>query len=258
MVFPTGFSPERYWSEFEVSESDLDFIYNLLLEREVPLTSLEMTEAIIGFRLEQLEREASKEENTKIAIYLPVEVFEIGQKVRFPAIGNKTGKVIGIRSGENPSLGEFDVIEVEFEDGERNREFASKLEDHKLNLPPKSLSEEDLSNIPAEVLMEYGDNIQQRLISRLDGATDIVRIAGRWFPKALLTEFHEGHLNLAEAVLDIAGGGPTPTTELLEHLDIHPVMIPSWQNFHLITHFRKTNDSMRSVQRDRFSGISSD
>jgi hypothetical protein len=233
MVFPTGFSPERYWNEFEVSESDLDFIYNLLLEREVPLTALEMTEAIIGFRLDQLEREASKEENTKIAVYLPLGAFEIGQKVRFPVVGNKIGKVIGIRPGENPGLGEFDVIEVEFEDGERNREFASKLEDHKLNLPPESMSEEDVSNIPAEVLMQYGDSIQQRLLLRLEGAPDIVRIAGRWFPKALLTEFHEGHLNLAEAVLDIAGGGPTPTSELLQHLDISSAYDPLLAEFSL-------------------------
>jgi hypothetical protein len=233
MVFPTGFSPERYWNEFEVRDSDLDFIYNLLLEREVPLTTLEMAEAIIGFRLEELEKEASREENAKTSVYLPMEAFEVGQKVRFPIVGNRIGRVIGIRPGENPSLGPFDVIEVEFEDGERNREFASKLEDHRLNFPSESLSEEDLSNIPAEILIQYGDIIQQRLTTRLEGAEDIVRIAGRWFPKALLTEFHEGHLNLAEAVLDIAGGGPTPTSELLKHLDISPDYDPLLAEFSL-------------------------
>jgi hypothetical protein len=233
MIFPKGFSPELYWNEFEVRDKDLDFIYNLLLEREVPLTSLEMAEAIIKFRLEQLEIEASKEEDNQIAIYLPEEEFKIGQKILFPVIGNKVGKVIGVRSGENPSLGEFDVIEVEFEDGERNREFASKLEDHKLNFPPESVGEEDSSNTPSEILMQYGDVIQQRLTSTLEGAADIVRIAGRWFPKALLTEFHEGHLNLAEAVLDIAGGGPTPTAELLGHLDISPDYDPLLAAFSL-------------------------
>src|SRR4030067_1999911 len=113
MVFPAGFSPDRYWNEFEVRDSDLDFIYNLLLEREVPLTTLEMAEAIIGFRLEQLESEASKVGDTKIDVYLPLEKFVIGQRLLFPLIGNKVGKVVGVRSGENPSLGEFDVIEVE-------------------------------------------------------------------------------------------------------------------------------------------------
>ncbi|OGO17042.1 MAG: hypothetical protein A2Z14_09010 [Chloroflexi bacterium RBG_16_48_8] len=220
MVFPAGFSPDRYWNEFEVRDSDLDFIYNLLLEREVPLTTLEMAEAIIGFRLEQLESEASKVGDTKIDVYLPLEKFVIGQRLLFPLIGNKVGKVVGVRSGENPSLGEFDVIEVEFEDGDRNREFAAQLGDHKLNLAPESTNVEDETNVPNEILLKYGDVIQQRLTSRLEGAADIVRIAGRWFPKALLTQFHEGHLNLAEAVLDIAEGGPTATSELLRQLDI--------------------------------------
>lgn len=233
MVFPKGFSPDRYWNEFEVRDKDLDFIYNLLLEREVPLTTLEMSEAIIGFRLEQLEHEASKEENAQIAIYLPMEEFEVGQKVLFTILGNKIGNVIGKRPGENPSLGDFDVIQVEFEDGDRNREFASRLEDHKLNFPPESTGEEDESNTPSEILMQYGDVIEQRLILRLQGAADIVRIAGRWFPKALLTEFHEGHLNLAEAVLDVAGGGPTPTSELMSHLDISSSYDPLLAEFSL-------------------------
>jgi hypothetical protein len=220
MVFPKGFSPERYWNDFEVNEKDLEFIYNLLLERELPLTTLEMSEAMIGFRLEQLAKEASTEENSQTAVYLPMEQYKIGQKIYFPVIGDKIGKVVDIRAGENPSLGEFDVIEVEFGDGDRNREFAAKLEDHKLNSPPEITGEADESNSPSEILMQYGDIIQEKLTRRLEGAADIVRIAGRWFPKALLTEFHEGHLNLAEAVLDVAGGGPTPTSELLKHLDI--------------------------------------
>ena len=31
-------SSENHWSEFEVEDKDLEFIYNLLLDREVPLT----------------------------------------------------------------------------------------------------------------------------------------------------------------------------------------------------------------------------
>jgi hypothetical protein len=49
---------------------------------------------------------------------------------------------------------------------------------------------------------------------------DFVRIAGRWFPRALLVDINAGHLNLAEAVLDMAGGGPLPTSALLEQIGL--------------------------------------
>ena len=220
MIFPVGFSPEKYWNEFEVRDNDLDFIYNLLLDREVPLTTLEMAEALILHRLEHLEREASKVQGTQVEIYLPEGAYEVGQKILFPVIGNLIGEVIAVRPGENPSLGKFDVIEVQFEDNGRNREFAARLEDHKLNHPPESDGEVDDTNSPLEILSQYGNVIESRLTSRLQDAKDIVSIAGRWFSKALLADFHEGHLNLAEAVLDVAGGGPTATSELMEHLDI--------------------------------------
>ena len=233
MSFPVGYSPERYWNELEIQDRDLDFIYNLLLEREVPLTTLEMSEAFIRYRLEQLEKEATEAEDTSIALYLPMETYSVGQKVLFPVFANKVGEVVGIRPGENPSLGTFDVIEVSFEDEDRKREFAAKLEDHKLNLPPEDSKEDEDSNTPSEILLQFGDVIEQKLTLKLEDAKDIVRIAGRWFPKALLTEYHEGHLNLAEAVLDVAGGGPTPTSELLEHIEVPPDHDPLLAEFSL-------------------------
>jgi hypothetical protein len=47
-----------------------------------------------------------------------------------------------------------------------------------------------------------------------------VRIAGRWFPRALLVDIHAGHLNLAEAILEVEGGGPLTTKALAEQLDL--------------------------------------
>ena len=233
MMFPVGFSPEKYWNEFEVRESDLDFIYNLLLEREVPLTTLEMAEALILYRLERLENEASQQEDKKTELYLPEMAYEAGHKLLFPILGNLVGEIVAIRPGENPSLGDFDVIEVHFAEGDRNREFAARLKDHKLNHPPESDQELSISNSPLEILSEYGDLIESRITLKLKDAKDIVSIAGRWFSKALLADFHEGHLNLAEAILDVAGGGPTPTSELLEHLEIAPGLDPLLAEFSL-------------------------
>jgi hypothetical protein len=60
-----------------------------------------------------------------------------------------------------------------------------------------------------------------------------VYIAGRWFPKALLVDVNAGNLNLAEAVLDMAGGGPLPTAELMEQIEMPEGINPKLGAFSL-------------------------
>ena len=58
---------------------------------------------------------------------------------------------------------------------------------------------------------------------------DFVQIAGRWFLRALLVDVNTGHLNLAEAVLDMNEGGPLATMDLVKDIDlpkdVHPNLI---------------------------------
>jgi hypothetical protein len=63
----------------------------------------------------------------------------------------------------------------------------------------------------------------------LEANDDFVRIAGRWFPRTLLVDVNQGLLNLAEAVLDMAGGGPLPTGTLIEQVEL-----PSSENPKLV------------------------
>jgi hypothetical protein len=70
------------------------------------------------------------------------------------------------------------------------------------------------------VLKEYGEEIASSLNAVLEDSPDLVRIAYRWFPRALLVDINIGHLNLAEAVLDMNGGGPLPTRDLMEQIDL--------------------------------------
>ena len=44
-------------------------------------------------------------------------------------------------------------------------------------------------------------------VKAVSPATKLVVLAGQWFPRALLLDVNEGHLVLAEAVLDLAEGG---------------------------------------------------
>ena len=110
MPSPTVTSAEVYWTDFNVTDDDLDLIFNLLLEREAPLTSLEMAASLIDRRLRMLEEAAKQAAEDDCHDYLPAEAYEAGKVLRFPALGNATGSVVGIRPGENPDHGSFDVI----------------------------------------------------------------------------------------------------------------------------------------------------
>jgi len=233
MVSVSKFSSETYWTEFDVTDDDLDVIYNLLLDREVPLTTVDMMPVLIEHGLVRLEEEAQQAAEADYSIYLPINEYKINQMLLFPTLGNVLGTVVGVRPGDNPEISSFDVIQVKIEDNEQVREFATRLEDHILNHPPVSEVDVDELNSIDGVLRRYGALIEERLEARLNQAEDIVRIAGRWFPKALLADINEGHINLAEAVLDVAGGGPFPTTDLLEQIELASDLDPLLMEFSL-------------------------
>jgi hypothetical protein len=231
MPTASGFSNDAYWTEFELSDDDLDFIYNLLLEREVPLTSAEMSRELVERRLAQLKEEAKQASKSEHKSYKPEESFAKGETLVFPAIGNAVGEVVKVRPGVNPDMGEFEVIEVKFGKGEPTREFAASLQDHILNNPASADEEQDALSTTDGVLAVYRRVIEERLEVRLLDAEDIIRIAGRWFHKALVVDINEGHLNIAEAVLDVANGGPLPTSGLLEHVGIPQGINPLLMEF---------------------------
>ena len=220
-----------YWrAAFTIEEGDLDYLYNLLLEEETPLTTDEMAQAIIRRRIER-EAEADKRREQGAAVYLPKETYALGQMLMFPALQLAAGTVVGVRPGRNPDHGEFDVIAVDFGHGRPAREFAARFADHKLNEPVRPAGEEVKS--PEALFAEYGREIGEKLEARLKANADIVRIAGRWFPRALLATIHIGHLNLAEAVLDMAGGGPLPVEALLKEVGLAANINPRLQAFSL-------------------------
>lgn len=233
MVPTTALFPSVDWARFEVEDSDLEYIYNLLMEREKPLTSGEMALALLEERLRRLEREASRAPAPEQAVYRPGGEYSVGQMLVFAALGRLAGKVVGVRDGENPELGAFNVIQVEFEPDGPRREFASGLRDHPLNEEKARPPVEEEAATPEAILEKHGRTIEARLEERLARTEDIVRIAGRWFPRALLAEINPGHLNLAEAVLDVGGGGPLPTKALLEHVELPPTVDPLLADFSL-------------------------
>jgi hypothetical protein len=221
-----------YWGEaFTIEEGDLDFIYNLLLEEETPLSTDEMALAIIERRTER-ETQAIKRREQGTTLFRPHDAFALGQQVVFSALDYTLGTVVGVRAGRNPEYPDFDVIKVDFGEGRPTREFAARLADHKLNQQQAETSMGEVK-APDTLFAEHGADIAAKLEARLRANPDIVRLAGRWFPRALLATVNIGHLNLAEAVLDIAGGGPLPTEGLLPEVGLPNNINPRLQAFSL-------------------------
>lgn len=222
---------ESYWTEFEVTDDDLDFIYNLLLEREVPLTSHQMAESLVERRLSELQEAAERATQADAQPYLPSESYKVGARLQFDQLEGRVGVVSEVRPGRNPEFDSFEVIRVEFEDDGEPREFAAKLEQHTLNLAEDAQEDQPDTDDPQLVMQTYGDSLTQRVEERLHSTPEIVRIAGRWFHAGLLADVTEGHLNLAEAVLDVSDGGPLPTQDLMQHMELPEGLDPLLTEF---------------------------
>ncbi len=212
----------QYWEEeFALEQTDIDQLYNHLLEVEKPQTIAQMTTVVIEHRvnaeLKQVERLMAGR-----TIYQPADNYDVGAKLVFPVMQFAHGDVTGKRKGFNPQVGQFEVIQVDI-DGEA-KEFASNLEaDHVLNQSedndselPDELAAIDVNNLVAV----YGEKVGASIAESLEGHEEFLRLGSNWFVKSLMAEVNIGHLHLAEAVLEMSGGGPSPTTEILPHLDM--------------------------------------
>jgi len=209
---------ENYWQLFNIESKDLEFLYNHLLELETPLTTKELIDALVKERINIEKQALQNRQLSDGKVYIPMEHYQVGQTLIFPTLGWKKGKVINVRSGNNPEAVPFDVIELEMEKGLK-RQFAAGLAEHKLNRPIE-INLDDPMLDHTKVMQQFGDQLAERLDEDLNGNPDLVRIAGSWFPKALLVDVNIGHLNLAEAALDMSGGGPLTTRNLLDQIDL--------------------------------------
>lgn len=209
---------EYYWDDFELQNEDLEFIYNYLLELETPQSTTNLVAALAA---ERILREKQSFEHKRVSggdIFQPKNSYTTGQSLIFPAFNWQRGEVLGTRPGKNPDLGEFQVIQVAFENGDQHQ-LAAHLENHSLNEPLQVAADDPASTV-SWVLENYADVLAESLEQDLQTNPDFVQIAGNWFPRALLVDVHEGHMNLAEAILDMAGGGPLPTSALLDQIGL--------------------------------------
>ncbi len=210
--------PVGYWENFVVESTDIEFLYSTLMEKEVPLTSADLIVALVYERIQVEKEKLEQDRDSQGDVYLPKNSYEVGQMLVFPAFGWKSGKVEEVRPGFNPDIPDFQVLRVAFEDGEV-RQLAAGVGEHVLNTPPEMDGFGPGLDLET-VVRGYGEDLQAVLEDELETNPNFVRIAGKWFPRALLVDVNAGHLNLAEAVLDMAGGGPLGTPALLEQIGL--------------------------------------
>ncbi len=210
---------DKYWVEdFQLEQSDIDHLYNVLLEIETPLSTDQMALILVRNRV-RIEAEKRELRVSPGDSYLPCKEYREGDIITLPQFSGVQAKVKVVRPGENPDCGSFSVISVELDSGEVV-ELASEYDlEHPLNVVPEvDEKTEDSELVPEEIFIEYGGYVAERLEETFSDHDDLVRLAGRWFPKSLLADVNIGHLNLAEAVLDMHGGGPLTTPEILEQI----------------------------------------
>jgi len=196
-----------------LTEEELEYLFNYLLENEIPATSLELAQTLQNREKTDQSKSLASDYVTG-RLYRPSFDYQTGNDVCFPLLDWKEGRVQSVREGINPELGSFKVIRVAFDD-QSIGDFVSSLESHAINqntveyyaAMQETSSVGDLQTISKRVNESFIEN------------EDLVQIAGAWFPRSLLIEISPGYLNLAEAVLEMAEGGPLTTRAILDQVE---------------------------------------
>ncbi|MBS1252742.1 MAG: hypothetical protein MAG451_01784 [Anaerolineales bacterium] len=204
----------EFWQEeFEVSERDLEKLYERFVEDEVPRTTGELARQLIERRAKKAEQNRRARAEAAGPVYQPKEGYEVGQRLLFPALGEDiAGEIVDVREGRNPEYGLFKVIQVRL-DGDRMREFASEFpEPHVLNIDDRPISIDDLSQ-------QFDDIVREQLLEALSSSSEFVRYGDQWILTGLLPEIHVGYRNIAEAMIVVADDA-LPTERLLEEIEL--------------------------------------
>ncbi len=212
-----------FWNAVGATDADVERVYGFLLERGAPTSIRDLTIHLIEGRRREEEKRFSEAAARRIPAYQPKQTFTVGQRLTFPAWNDREGVVKKVREGDNPRLGNFQVIAVKFDEarpaGDRApqesrgvygrigdlREFAAAYTlPHPLNQDP--LQDQEAFGLTVEqVIAQHGEAIRARLAQRLSVDKEFVHVDDQWFLKELLPPVNPGYLNLAEAAIEQAG-----------------------------------------------------
>ena len=235
----------NYWgSDFTLTDSDTEQIYNYFIEAEKPQTVTEIARSVMAYRVAE-EVNSVKKMLAGRAVYQPANSYDVGDELVFPAMNFVAGKVTAVRDGYNPQDGQFKAITVDI-DGDA-REFAAQLEnEHTLNETNSDALTAMVDSDVDELFAQYGDTVEAQVGEALNSNPEFVCLENVWFVKSLMAEVNVGHLHLTEAVLEMFEGGPLKTEEIIPHLDMDASADAEVQTFSLNYHL---------LEDDRFDEI---
>jgi hypothetical protein len=218
---------EAYWrEEFEATAEDISDLSLLTLEASRPLHVSELAKSLIDEYC-QREEDLVRRQLSKGTVYRPNASFAEGETLVFPHLDFAIGTVVDQRDGHNPEFGDFKVVSVRMDGGKKavTRHFAAELAvPHKLAFTGDLSLEQDLALSPTLLFDSYGDVVASRLDERLQEDPGFVSFNGVWLAADAMAEVHIGHLNIAEAMLEMHGEPMRPDALLVE-LDL-PVEVP--------------------------------
>lgn len=222
----------EYWQAFSLSAADIEFLHTLLLDAEQPLTTRALALALVGERCRREEAELRAELDRGI-IYQPRKSFKVGDKIIFPSLDFRLGEAIELRPGHNPEYGDFEVVTVDFGSDRRQRSFAASLTAaHKLNVDVPDVLAVGNGLTPEKILDTVATELMPALAAQLAGQPDFAGFEDRWLLRDLLAAVHVGHLNIAEALIEMRTA-PVATTSLLKELDLPAEIKPEILMFSL-------------------------
>jgi hypothetical protein len=222
----------EYWQGFSLTPLDVEQLRVLLLDAEAPLSTLELATELVADRCRREEADV-RAELALGTLYQPQKSYQLGETVIFPALDFRHGTVVGIRRGQNPEFGAFDVVTVDFGPERRQRSFAAALAaPHKLNAElPIQFSQGDLAS-PQRLLSTVAAHIPAALEVQLSQNPGFAVFEDRWFLRDLLADIHVGHLNIAEALVEMRQA-PVSSEALLKELDLPAEIRPEIALFSL-------------------------
>lgn len=223
--------PAKYWQSLEINKRDTDFLLSHLFEHEAPLATKDLISALVAERVRFEQEEILEKRKGSGKIYLPKERYQVGDELAFPALSWEKGKVASVRAGKNPEIENFDVMTLVMEDKSEHL-FAMGVDEHVLNEESK-VGDGDGQVDLDEVISLFGTALEEKLATALRAGDELVGIARHWFPRALLVDVNIGHLNLAEAILDMAEGEPLEPSILMKDIELPEGDNPSLTEFSL-------------------------
>ncbi len=228
---PQTQTPEYWGNDFSITDSDIEEIYNGIIEAERPQTANQIARVIIQYRVAE-ETARVNQTLSGHTVYQPNSSYDIGDKLVFPALKFAQATVTGVREGYEPQIGKFDVLAVDMNN--KTREFAANFPaEHALNLDDLD-SFDPFGDVDLEDLYQrFEGQVSQKVTAALSKRPEFVKLGNEWFVEGLMAEANVGHLHLAEAVLEMNEGGPLPTDEILIHLDMDEGLDISVQRFSL-------------------------